>query len=127
MIRMKLSRDEDQQAVKTYVCLTVMTTIFQFDEQAQHFAGMSKNNILKNCINFKLTFRKSGNFNQADIVKIRVFKRRGRPHGEKFCPSTGKKCNSSGKIGLFSIKCRRKLSNNNKKKQLSSYERIALC
>ena len=47
MIRMKLSRDEDQQAVKTYVSLTVMTTIFQFDEQAQHFAGISKNQ--QNC------------------------------------------------------------------------------
>ena len=53
MIRMKLSRDEDQQEVKTYIRLADMTTVLQFSEPAQHFAGMSKVKIFKkNCVSF---------------------------------------------------------------------------
>ena len=66
-----LTRDKDQQAVKTYISLTNKTTVLQISEQAQHFAGMSKINIKEEiAYNFKPTFRKSGNVNQAYNFKI---------------------------------------------------------
>ena len=124
MIQMKLIsrlRSADSKLKLLRACrvisninVTVLKTVLQGSNHAQHFADTSKGNIEEEtAYNSFSFFRKPGNVEIAcNGTQFECPNCGGKPHRDKFSPLTSKKCNSCGKIERFAIKCRRKLSNN---------------